>query len=328
MAAMDCRWGCRAAAATGGRFLASLAAVALLAGGCGGAEEAPTTENGGRPEQLVSVRDVTFTSKVDDTEVTGLAAVPRGVASRGCVIWQFGFRSTKENADYAWQGLAALGLTTFSIDMRSHGARATGEDEYREVLESPEKFDAMVRDTVGDLESAADYLEKQPYCDGHIGFAGVSLGGAIGTIFAAEDDRVEAVVLAVTPGTWRQVVTAPDSPMLRTLVDRPDALSDALKTYRPLDPDRYVGDIAPRPVLILSGEKDQTVVPANSRKLQEAAREPKTIFNFDGGHNPVVGPDAEKIGNEVGSFLLREMVQPSYDIEGRSNGTFYERTGS
>lgn len=324
MRCMECRWGRLTAAATGGRILASLAALALVATGCGGAEE-PPTENGGRPDQLVTVRTEQFTSQVDDSTVTGLAAIPRAVSSRGCVIWQFGFRSTKENADYAWQGLAALGLTTFSIDFRYHGARATSKEEYRQVLEDPQKFDAMVRESVGDLKSAADFLEQQPYCDGHIAYAGVSLGGAIGTIFAAEDERVEAVILAVTPGGWRQVITAPESPLPRSIVDDPDQL----EIYRKLDPDRYVGEIAPRPILILSGKSDQTVLLKNAQKLQEAAGDPKRIFEFDGGHNPVVGPDAEKIGNEVGSFLLRTMVQPSYGVEDtKPNATFYERAGS
>lgn len=323
MPAMDCRWGRHAAAATGALMRASLVAAALVIAGCGGGDEDPTRTT--VADKLVSVRTVEFPTKVDDTEVTGLMAVPRGVSSRGCVIWQFGFRSTKENADYAWQGLAALGLTTFSIDMRYHGARAADAEEYRKVLEDPATFDAMVRQTVGDLKAAADYLEKQPACKGHIAFAGVSLGGAIGTIFAAEDKRIEAVVLVVTPGNWRQAITSPESPMLRGLINNPAALEQAMKTYAPLDPARYVGKLAPRPVLIISGKSDQTVVFSNARKLQQAAREPKTVFNFDGGHNPAVGPDAERIGNELGSFLLHTMVQPTYDIDSAPNGTFYEQ---
>ncbi|MGK2938419.1 MAG: alpha/beta hydrolase [Solirubrobacteraceae bacterium] len=299
--------------------------MSLVLAGCGGGVGEDPVTGDGHADKLVSVRTVEFPTKVDGTDVTGLMAVPRGVASRGCVIWQFGFRSTKENADYAWQGLAAVGLTTFSIDMRSHGARAADADEYQEVVDDPEAFDAMVRGTIGDFKSATDFLEKQPECDGHVGFAGVSLGGAIGTVFAAQDKRIEAVVLAVTPGSWRQVVTAPESPMLRGIVDDPKALSAALKTYDPLDPARYVGRIAPRPVLIISGKSDQTVVFSNARKLQKAAREPKTIFNFNGGHNPVVGPDAERVGNDVGSFLLRTMVQPTYGIDSGRNATFYER---
>lgn len=323
MAGMDCRWGCRSAAATGARLLMSFLAVALVLAGCGGADEDPGEEV--RADKLVNVRTVEFPTKVDDTQVTGIMAVPRGVASRGCVIWQFGFRSTKENADYAWQGLAALGLTTFSIDMRSHGERAADADEYQQVLDDPKAFDAMVRDTVGDLKSATDYLEKQPECDGHIAFAGVSLGGAIGTIFAAEDKRIEAVVLVVTPGSWPQAITSPESPMLRGIIDDPAALAQALENYEPLDPARFIGKLAPRPVLIISGKSDQTVEFSNARKLQKAAREPKTIFNFDGGHNPAVGPDAERIGNELGSFLLHTMVQPTYDIDSAPNGTFYEQ---
>lgn len=323
MPGMDCRWGRHAAAATGAFVRVSLVAAALVITGCGGgAEKGPAVDN------LVTVHTVEFPTKVDDSQVTGLMAVPRGVASRGCVIWQFGFRSTKENANFAWQALAALGLTTFSIDLRYHGARAADPQEYRQVLEDPATFNRMVRQSVGDLKAATDYLEKQPACHRHIAFAGVSLGGAIGTIFAAEDKRVEAAVLVVTPGNWRQAITSPDSPMLRGIINNPPALAKALKTYAPLDPDRYVGKLAPRPVLIISGKSDRTVVFSNARKLQKAAREPKTIFDFDGGHNPTVGPDAGRVGDEVGSFLLHTMVQPTYDIDSRPDSTFYERSPS
>ena len=86
-----------------------LVIVLLAAGRKGSGPEPP----GGRSEGLVDVKTVTYPSSFDDTEVAGLAAIPRGVKPRGCVIWQYGFRSTKEESHFAWQPLAALGLTTF-----------------------------------------------------------------------------------------------------------------------------------------------------------------------------------------------------------------------
>jgi pimeloyl-ACP methyl ester carboxylesterase len=276
--------------------------IALVVGGRGGSEPEQGT-GGGRPEGLVDVRTVTYRSSFDDTDVTGLAAIPRGVTPRGCVIWQYGFRSTKEDSHYAWQPLAALGLTTFSIDFRFHGARGSGEAGYREVLAQPAKFRAMMRGTLGDLRSAIDHLEKQPYCAKNIAYVGVSLGGAIGTILAARDQRVKAAALLVTPGTWSGVPTVPAG----------------LSAF---DPDRYVGKIAPRPVLIMSGRTDTTVAIANARRLHAAARRPRTIVDFDGGHDPAAGPDAVNNANAVFSFLLRTVVEPSYDIHGQEDGTF------
>jgi pimeloyl-ACP methyl ester carboxylesterase len=260
-----------------------------------------------RSEGLVDVRTFTYRSSFDDTDVTGLAAIPRAVRPRGCVIWQYGFRSTKEESHFAWQPLAALGLTTFSIDLRFHGARGSGEADYRAVLTDPAKFRAMIRGTVGDLRSAIDYLEKQPWCAKNVAYVGVSLGGAIGTIVAARDERVTSAVLAVTPGTWSTVPTIPPG-------------------VSAFDPDRYIGKIAPRPVLIMSGLKDRTVAIRNARKLQAAARGPKTVVEYKGGHDPAVGPDGVDNANAIFSFLLRTVVEPTYGIRGHRDGTFlYEQ---
>ena len=294
--------------------------IACLASGCGGSSDDKASDD--RTDRLVDVRTLTYRSAVDGSRVTGLAAIPRAAPSRGCVIWQFGFRSTKEESHWAWQGLAELGLTTFSIDFRAHGARATGPDEYKQVLASPSKFASVVRESIGDLRSAVDYLAKQRYCAGNIAYGGVSLGGAMGTILAATDKRVKAVALVVTPGSWRQVVTTSASGMLPGVPRDSAEFTAALRSYAPLDPDRFVGRIAPRPVLILSGLSDETVAISNARALQDAARAPKTILDFRGGHNPAIGPDAENIFNAITSFLLHNIVEPTYGIHGNENGTF------
>src|SRR3954454_8291744 len=130
--------------------------IILLAGTHGGGSGPKPRPGDERAEGLVDVRSVTYRSAFDNTDVTGLAAIPRGVKSRGCVIWQYGFRSTKELSHFAWQPLAALGLTTFSIDFRFHGARGSGEADYQEISEKPAKFRAMMRGTLADLRSAID----------------------------------------------------------------------------------------------------------------------------------------------------------------------------
>ena len=284
--------------------LAVAALVIVLVAAVRGGRESEQGPGAETSEGLVDVRTVTYRSSFDDTDVTGLAAIPRAVNPRGCVIWQYGFRSTKENSRPAWQPLAALGLATFSIDFRFHGARGTGEPGYREVLARPARFRSMIRGTVADLRSAIDHLEKQPFCAKNIAYVGVSLGGAVGTIVAARDRRVKAAALVVTPGTWSGVPTVPTGASA-------------------FDPDRYVGKIAPRPVLILSGLEDRSVPIANARRLQAAARRPKTVVDFEGGHNPAAGPDRVENANAIFSFLLRTVVEPAYGIDGRADGTFF-----
>jgi hypothetical protein len=77
--------------------------------------------------------------------------------------------------------------------------------------------------------------------------------------------------------------------------------------------------------LILSGLKDRTVLMSNARVLQAAARQPKTIVDFNGGHNFAVGGDASNNGQTIASFLLRHVVEPTYGISGKPDGTFLQQ---
>lgn len=299
--------------------------AALLAAGCGAGKANHPVVNAAHPIGLVNVSTITYRSSYDGSRVTGLVATPRGVASRGCVIWQFGLGSTKQDSSAAWQGFASLGLTTFSIDFRLHGSRATSPTEYEDAEHSPQTLANLIRGTVGDLHSAVSYLEKQPYCDHNVAYGGVSLGGIIGTILAATDKRVKAVELISTLGTFQAQLATPNQPVLPGIEHHPAQLAAALRILSPLDPARYIAKISPRPVLILSGRDDTTVLLSNARLLQAAARRPKTIIDYNGGHNPAVGPGASGNAQAVASFLLRHIVEPTFGISGSANGTFKQQ---
>jgi fermentation-respiration switch protein FrsA (DUF1100 family) len=78
----------------------------------------------------------------------------------------------------------------------------------------------------------------------------------------------------------------------------------------PLDSDRFVGRIAPRPVLILNGIHDPTVPRSSATAFQSAARAPKVIVNYEGGHIPQQGAAAVGNAERIASFLLRYVVEP------------------
>jgi hypothetical protein len=62
--------------------------------------------------------------------------------------------------------------------------------------------------------------------------------------------------------------------------------------------------------------------------LQAAARQPKTIIDYKGGHNPVDSPDASSSAQAVTSFLLRNIVEPTYGITAQADGTFSRLGGT
>jgi pimeloyl-ACP methyl ester carboxylesterase len=258
-----------------------------------------------RRERLVNVQEIAYASR-DGSRVPALLAIPQGIPPRGCLIWEDGLGSRKEDSAFVWQGAAQIGLATFSIDLRDHGERAVASTPLSRVVREPAALAALVRGTVSDLERGVDYLETRPECAHNIGYAGLSLGGIIGTVFAAMDKRVRVAVLMSTPPTWRALVTSTDE-ILPGVVRSPTRLRAALRILAPLDPDAWIGQIAPRPLLLLSGRSDTIVPPHAARALQAAARRPKTVVTYDGGHIPFVGPDATSNEDAIAAFLLSRL---------------------
>lgn len=61
--------------------------------------------------------------------------------------------------------------------------------------------------------------------------------------------------------------------------------NDLLQELNEINPLKWVDKIAPREILILHGKKDELISPSHSQKLYEHAKNPKSIFIFDGlGH--------------------------------------------
>jgi uncharacterized protein len=318
---------------TGRVAAASALALVVASGvvGCGGgspssSSTATSTLRGsaGSVQGLVSVRQITYVSPTGGS-VAALVAVPRTNERRGCLIWEFGYGSTKQSSAAVWQGAATLGLATLSIDFHRDGRALTAAGQ-KTAMQDPAALATLVRETVSDLRGAVAYLHRQPYCRGNVAYAGMSLGGIVGTLLAATDDGVDAAVIMSTPGTFRSVVGGDVA--LPGIRSHPDRLAAALELLSPLDPDRFVGRIAPRPVLILSGTKDAVVPHASELALEAAARAPKVVVNYDGGHNPLTGAAAAKHANAIGSFLLRYVVEPTFGISGRADGTYTQRSGS
>ncbi len=149
--------------------------------------------------------------------------------------------------------------------------------------------------TAIDLMRGVDYLASRNDIDmERIGFAGFSMGGAIGTLFCAHEERVKAIVLAITGGGFKRLASEAEG-------DRPGEWSrDA---YKIVDPALYVSGISPRPILMINAAHDEIVPKAATEALYEAAREPKRIIWYDCGH---VGLPDEYL-HEMKRFFDTEM---------------------
>ena len=196
----------------------------------------------------VTVRHVTYAG-ADGARVPALLAIPRDEdMRRGCLIFQGGLGSRKEDAGALWPGAAKLGLATFTIDARDQGERARNPSALRADLESPKRLADMLRGTVIDLRRGLDYLETVPECQGKFVYIGVSEGGALGAMLAGSDDRIDATALLSVGSSWRAAIRTSDV-ILPGIERDPSRLKAALEDLGPLDPARWVAeDRAPAPV--------------------------------------------------------------------------------
>ena len=307
------------------RAAVTLTAVALALVACGASGETHTAPKpapvvgpydarllASAPDGLVTAERLSYKA-FDGETVPALFAIATAGRARACLIWEDGLGSTKEDAEAIWQGAARIGLSTFSIDLRDQGQRGTMAQLLR-AIRSPTALAALVTGSVNDLMRAVTILEAQPACHHVVGYSGLSLGGIIGTLLAAQDRDVRAAVLMSVPPTWDAAIHSTHdvdelgSVLLPGLVGHPAALRAALRVLSPLDPDRYVCRIAPRPVLLLAGRHDNVFPPSEARQFQAAACRPKTIVNYDGGHIPLGPPGTSPAVAAANAQVITEFL--------------------
>ncbi len=181
--------------------------------------------------------------------------------------------------------LATRGLLAIAIDGRYHGERAHGDRKaYNDAIvrawreKDPTRQEhPLYYDTVYDVWRTIDYLQTRDDVDpNRIGLAGISKGGIEAWMAAATDERIRVVVpdIAVQSFAWSfsqdrwqgRVRTVGDAAravatdMGKASVDAESAKALFSKLlpgiFDKFDCPQMLPAIAPRPMLILSGDKD------------------------------------------------------------------------
>jgi fermentation-respiration switch protein FrsA (DUF1100 family) len=296
--------------------VAMLLLLPLVLAGCGGDDHPkdPLSDDSNRPLDVrvlgtrtvgrVDAEKLDFAA-ADGQRVPSLFARPLDRPNTGCLIFERGFGSRKEDAVPVWQPAAKLGLSTFSLDFRLQGERAVGPKQFDKTTADPAAMEALLTGNVVDLRRAIDYLSSLPECKGRIAYAGISAGAVIGSILAGRDRRVGAAVLMSTSPTIRNSIQT-----LGKLA--PDAERDPARLARrlsPYDPVKWIPRIAPRPVMLLNGEHDPFISIDEARLTQAAARAPAVKRIYAGAHDAAATPAGRKNIASVLRFLrawLRE----------------------
>jgi dienelactone hydrolase len=191
---------------------------------------------------------------------------PAGQGATPAALLLHGFSSSKEQMAQAMgRALLARGVASLALDLPFHGER---EGADREIPKNPLALVGAWKTAIAEARAAAAWLAAQPEVDAErIGVVGYSLGGFLALMTAAEDDRFGVVALAAAG-------------------DLPDRTPYAALVRGLVDPLRAAGRLGGRPLLLVNGRRDTTTRPDQAERLFAAAREPKAIKWYDGGHWP------------------------------------------
>ncbi len=169
------------------------------------------------------------------------------------------------------------GLAVVALDLPFHGDRAVPGADPTAIHAT----DAVVR-SLGDLGRVVDLVEGHDRLRGRpIGLLGFSMGGWLGTLFAAGDRRVAGLCLCVVGSNARRV-----------RFSGPPLTDDQEAALLAADPATYAAAVGDRPVLMLNADRDEIFDRVSALDLYDAFEPPKSLTFFPGTHAewPEPGP--------------------------------------
>ncbi len=168
---------------------------------------------------------------------------------------------------------------------------------------------------LNDFQGAVAYI-KQRAPQTRIGAVGYSMGAAVTIMGAAREPTIEAVVadssfathLSAVDYNFRHVLPVPSAPFMW--------IADYLLWWRAgyrfkqVEPIRDIHEIAPRPILIIHGEKDSIIDPRDAQLLYQAAQEPKELWlSTEADHCGAYFVDRKAYIQKVCDFLEKNLWQ-------------------
>jgi uncharacterized protein len=187
------------------------------------------------------------------------------------VVMASGYRDRKTSVLAVATGLYKHGLNVFLLDFRNQGDSAM------------DTVQTMGWREVEDMSAAIDVVAAR-HPTSRIGATGWSMGAVVSLFAAAQDPRIAAVAAdsayadqsSVIAFNFMQMTHLPAFPFVHVA----DLLSQWRAGYRPsrVRPEDIVGRIAPRPLLMIHGVKDDLCPVEHAHRLYARAGEPKELW--------------------------------------------------
>jgi fermentation-respiration switch protein FrsA (DUF1100 family) len=218
-----------------------------------------------RPQEFgLSAEDVHFTT-ADGVRLHGWFLPAQGTP-RGLVVHFHGNAANITNHVVGAVWLPPAGYHVLLFDYRGYG-----QSEGR-VTRAGTTLDGL---------AAVDYALTRPeYEPGRLFAYGQSLGGAVATVVAAQRPQVRALAIEATFDSYRGIAARhAEKLVFFRFLARPLA---RLLVSAGHDPGDVIGELSPRPVLVIAGGQDRICPPELGRALYERAREPRAWLLIDG----------------------------------------------
>ncbi|MEM7334466.1 MAG: alpha/beta fold hydrolase [Chloroflexota bacterium] len=220
------------------------------------------------------------------------------------VILIHGLAGNKDHMLSDAEYLSEAGYGVLLFDLRNHG-NSDGE------------LTTFGFNEMQDMQTAISFLQAQPEVNHElISLYGYSLGGSVVLEAAANMPEIHSVILLSTFSSLEENAQE----IVGGLIDQPNTQTHWIalrlgewKAGIPItevNSTENIQSIAPRPVLLMHGEKDRLIPVANSYRLFEAASEPKELLIIpNADHNDVKPIGAEMIETAVLDFLAAHQDQ-------------------
>ena len=242
-------------------------------------------------DAFIYYRDVTLTT----ADGVSLAAwyVPavgqRSAATRPTVLLAHGLLDRKGTMLNLLPWLHRAGYNVMMFDFRGHGA-------------SDKRPTTIGRKEALDVQAALDWLEAEGV-GGSVGGLGMSLGAAALVNAAAQDARLDALVLDSLFADWS------DTDFARDYRLPPDWLVPDVPSPVDIMPDIHM------PILLIHGTADILTDVQHAERLYAAANEPKELWINDSGHAWSAWTYPELYRQKVLGFFGRSLPLPQLGAE-------------
>jgi len=203
----------------------------------------------------------------DNLILTGWYIPPK---NGSVIILQHGYHANSHQMLPIGQMLAKHGYGVLLFDFRGHG-KSEGDTVTLGLFE--------VRDT----NAAVNFLLKQPEVN-NIGLIGNSMGGATGILAASENENIQAIAVE---GVFSELkdeveigieVQTPLPAFPLDVIFIYIAEHETGYRFSDIAPVEKIGQISPRPILIMQGGNDARIHTDSGKRLFAAAREPKQYW--------------------------------------------------